>query len=58
VSPLAGVIIDRLDRRWVLMSVDLGAGLMTVALLVLYSTGSLQVWHLYLTSLDSRKFSV
>jgi MFS family permease len=50
VSPLAGVIIDRLDRRWVLMSVDLGAGLMTVALLVLYSTGSLQVWHLYLTS--------
>ncbi|MDH3598333.1 MAG: MFS transporter [Candidatus Tectomicrobia bacterium] len=50
VSPLAGVIIDRLDRRWVLIGADLGAGLMTVALLILYSIGHLQVWHLYLTS--------
>ena len=50
VSPLAGIIVDRLDRRWVLMGADLGAGLMTVALLILYSTGHLQVWHLYLTS--------
>ena len=50
VSPLAGVIIDRLDRRSVLIGADLGAGVMTISLLILYSTGHLQVWHLYLAS--------
>src|SRR5688572_31985259 len=49
-SPFAGVIVDRFDRRWVLISADTGAGLMTLLLFVLPSLGTLQVWHLYLTS--------
>lgn len=48
VSPIAGVWVDRLDRRVVLMLSDTGAGLMTVLMLVLYTTGNLQIWHLYL----------
>lgn len=48
VSPFAGVWIDRLDRRKILIVADLGAGLMTVAMLILYTTGELQIWHLYL----------
>jgi len=47
-SPIAGVLVDRLDRRWVMLITDLGAGLMTLVMLILYSTGSLQIWHLYL----------
>ncbi len=47
-SPMAGVIVDRLDRRLVLIVSDLGAGTMTAILLLLYSSGQLQVWHLYL----------
>lgn len=47
-SPLAGVLVDRWDRRTVMIVTDLGAGLMTAAILLLYSTGGLQIWHLYL----------
>jgi MFS family permease len=47
-SPVAGVWVDRLDRRLVMILSDFGAGLMTVAMLLLLTTGSLQIWHLYL----------
>lgn len=50
VGPFAGVVADRLDRRWVMIGADTGAGLMTVLLFILYHAGGLQVWHLYLTS--------
>jgi DHA3 family macrolide efflux protein-like MFS transporter len=48
VSPVAGVLIDRMDRRLVMILADLGAGLMTLMLLLLYTGGGLQIWHLYL----------
>jgi len=47
-SPLAGVLIDRLDRRKVMFLADLGAGLMTALLLALNLSGRLEIWHLYL----------
>ena len=46
-SPLAGVWVDRLDRRFVMLMADFGAGIMTGALLVLYSTDNLQIWHVF-----------
>ena len=46
-SPIAGVWVDRWDRRLVLLFADLGAGLMTVTMLILYMTNALQIWHLY-----------
>lgn len=48
VSPVAGVLIDRFDRRWVMILADLGSGTMTAFMLLLYSTGQLEIWHLYL----------
>ncbi len=48
ISPFAGVLVDRWDRRKVMFIADLGAGLMTALLLALNLTGHLQVWHLYL----------
>lgn len=47
VSPIAGVLVDRFDRRIVMMCADLGAGLMTVGMFLLYAMGGLQIWHLY-----------
>jgi DHA3 family macrolide efflux protein-like MFS transporter len=47
-SPLAGVLSDRVNRKWVVALSDLGAGLATAGLLALYLTGRLQIWHLYL----------
>ncbi|MBE0697038.1 MAG: MFS transporter, partial [Anaerolineaceae bacterium] len=46
-GPLAGVIVDRLDRRLILLLSDLLSGLVTIALLLLFLSGGLQIWHLY-----------
>ncbi|MBN1285757.1 MAG: MFS transporter [Anaerolineae bacterium] len=47
-SPIAGVVVDRWDRRTVMLAGDLSAGLMTVGMLALYLADGLQIWHLYL----------
>jgi len=46
-SPIAGVIADRVSRKRVMIVSDLAAGLSTVALLILFSTGHLVIWHLW-----------
>lgn len=46
-SPIAGVWVDRLDRRVVMLLSDLGAGIVTAALIILYFNGTLAIWHLY-----------
>lgn len=48
-SPFAGAIVDRANRKLVMMLSDLAAGLMSVVILLLFATGRLQIWHLYLT---------
>ncbi|MCB0065052.1 MAG: MFS transporter [Caldilineaceae bacterium] len=47
VSPLAGVVVDRWDRRKVMLLADLGAALMTGIVLLLLLTGRLAIWHLF-----------
>jgi DHA3 family macrolide efflux protein-like MFS transporter len=47
VSPIAGALVDRLPRKLMLMLSDVAAGLSSVAILILYATGNLEVWHLY-----------
>jgi MFS family permease len=49
-SPVAGAIVDRSNRKWMMMLSDLAAGLGTVAILLLYATDSLQIWHLYVVA--------
>lgn len=55
-SPIAGVIVDRVSRKRVMIASDLAAGLSTVALLVLYSTGYLEIWHLWATGFFASAF--
>jgi MFS family permease len=47
VSPIAGVWVDRLDRRCILILADLGSGLLTAFVLGMYLSGQLAVWHMY-----------
>lgn len=49
-SPFAGVIVDRLDRRLVMIISDITAALATVGVFVLLLSGQLQVWHIYILS--------
>ncbi len=49
-SPVMGVLVDRWDRRRVMLLGDVGAGLSTLALWILLVTGRLEIWHIYLTT--------
>ncbi len=48
VSPFAGVIVDRYNRRWVMAFADGGAAICTLALAGLFISGHIQLWHIYL----------
>jgi MFS family permease len=48
-SPVAGALVDRWNRKLVMMLSDLAAGLSTIVVLLLYMSGNLEVWHLYVT---------
>ena len=51
ISPLAGVMVDRHNRKMMMMVSDLAAGLATIAILALQYFGILEYWHLYATSI-------
>jgi len=45
-SPIAGVIVDRVSRKLVMILSDLAAGISTIVILILHLTGHLEIWHL------------
>jgi MFS family permease len=46
-APVAGVMVDRWDRRKVMLLGDVGAALCTAVMALLAITGRLQVWQIY-----------
>lgn len=48
ISPIAGALVDRWDRRWAIILSDSVAGLSTFGLALLVFMGQLQIWHIYL----------
>jgi MFS family permease len=50
-SPIAGAIVDRSNRKLMMMLSDLASGMATIGILLLYLTGGLQLWHLYVASM-------
>lgn len=51
ISPIAGVMVDRHNRKTMMMVSDLAAGLATIIILTLQYFGILEYWHLYATSI-------
>lgn len=49
-SPIAGVMVDRHNRKLMMMVSDLTAVVPTAGILILYTSGSLQIWHLYVAA--------
>ncbi|MCA9995376.1 MAG: MFS transporter [Anaerolineales bacterium] len=49
-SPIAGTIVDRNNRKMMMILSDLAAGLTTVVVLILVWSGKLEIWHLYITN--------
>lgn len=46
-SPINGVLVDRFDRKLMMILSDLAAGLVTLVIFILLLAGELQLWHLY-----------
>ncbi len=49
-SPFAGVMIDRYNRKLMMAMSDFGAVIGTVLLVTMSAAGMLEVWHLYLAA--------
>ncbi len=49
-GPFIGVLVDRANRRLTMMVSDLAAAVTSLVILLLYLSGVLQIWHLYITS--------
>jgi MFS family permease len=49
-GPFVGVLVDRGNRKLMMMFSDLAAAFTTAIVLVLSATDKLQVWHLYVTA--------
>ena len=50
IAPFAGVMVDRSNRKRLMMLSDTVAGLSTIAILLLHLAGALQIWHIYLVA--------
>jgi DHA3 family macrolide efflux protein-like MFS transporter len=55
-TPVVGVLVDRANRKLMMMLSDLAAAFATLLVLFLYLSGRLQIWHLYITAFITGTF--
>lgn len=46
-TPFAGVLVDRWNRKRIMLFADAGIAVVTLFLAFLYASGLIQVWHIY-----------
>ena len=56
-SPIAGALADRWNRRTVMILSDVGAGLSTLSIALLFFSGQLQTWHVYVAVAANAAFN-
>ena len=49
-SPIAGALVDRHSRKLMMMVSDIVAVVATFGILIMHSTGGLDIWHLYVAA--------
>ncbi len=49
-APVAGAIVDRVDRRVAMLAADAVAGIATLGLAALFFTDNMELWHIYLAT--------
>ena len=55
-SPIAGALVDRWNKKLVMALSDVASGLSTIAIFFLYTSGDLQLWHMYVAGAFSGIF--
>lgn len=48
ISPIAGTLVDRWSRRWVIITCYTFIGLCNLSLATIITIGKLEIWHIYL----------
>lgn len=56
-TPVAGAFVDRWNRKLVMMLSDMGTAVGTLAVLILYATKNLQIWHIYVIAVLAGSFT-
>lgn len=56
-SPVAGVLVDRWNRKLVMMFSDLASAAGTLAAFILLLTGQLEIWHIFVIALVTGFFN-
>lgn len=56
ITMIAGLLVDRFNRKYLMILGDSVAALSSVGIGLLYFTGSLQIWHLYLVTVVNGGF--
>ncbi|WP_322791602.1 MFS transporter [Bellilinea sp.] len=56
-TPLAGSLADRWNRRWLMILADTGNALVTLAVVFLVMSDSLRIWNIYLVALAGSLFA-
>jgi DHA3 family macrolide efflux protein-like MFS transporter len=46
-GPFAGALVDRWNRRMIMIAADLTIALVSLLLAYLFATGTVQIWHIY-----------
>ncbi|MGK7874282.1 MAG: MFS transporter [Xenococcaceae cyanobacterium] len=57
ISPIAGALVDRWNRRGAMILSDFAAGISTLGILVLVFSERLEIWHIYLAVAISSIFN-
>ncbi|MEM6427024.1 MAG: MFS transporter [Cyanobacteria bacterium P01_D01_bin.128] len=55
-SLFAGIVVDRANRKYLIILSEAAAAVAALALLILYLSGHLAIWHLYATALATGGF--
>ena len=50
-SPVAGALVDRWNRKIVMLFSDLATAVGTLTIFLIYTFGTLQIWHIYVVSI-------
>ncbi|RPJ20093.1 MAG: MFS transporter [Chloroflexi bacterium] len=50
-TPVAGAFVDRWNRKLVMLLSDFATALGTLTILLVYTSGDLQIWHIYAVSI-------
>ncbi|MBI9047496.1 MAG: MFS transporter [Anaerolineaceae bacterium] len=56
-SPILGALVDRWDRRKIMLLNDVGSGITTLLIFLLFTSGNLQIWHIFLSTFFNSLFS-